>query len=115
MRELVDTDITEGGELFIDRTNTNNNNWDALRYFEGVNYVDPIADDNIHTIVAALSEDGTLIPVDDLYRYREEVVMVGMGTTEDAIPDRDRQVGTIYDTDRNGAYADAAATLMSVL
>ena len=105
--ELVDTDITEGGELFIDRTNTNNNNWDALRYFEGVNYVDPIADDNIHTIVAALSEDGTLIPVDDLYRYREEVVMVGMGTTEDAIPDRDRQVGTIYDTDRNGAYADA--------
>ena len=105
--ELVDTDITEGGELFIDRSNTNNNNWDALRYFEGVNYVDPIADDNIHTIVAALSEDGTLIPVDDLYRYREEVVMVGMGTTEDAIPDRDRQVGTIYDTDRNGAYADA--------
>ena len=97
--ELVDTDITDGGELFIyNDAWTQNNSWGNLREFVPVNCNG--VDDDIHTIVAALDEDGTLIPVDDLYRYREEVVMVEMGETAAAIPDRSATIGTIYASGR---------------
>ena len=112
--ELVDTDITDGGERFIgSHWDWDANDWGNLGWFDGINVYYDV--DNkvwnstqIQTIVAALDEDGTLTPVDDLYRYREEVVMVGMGDDVDAIPDRSATYGTIYDTtNKNTAYNEA--------
>ena len=100
--DLVDTDITSGGSTFI-RDLNNANGWGKLRYIDGVNYIDDIAADDIHTVVAALSEDGKLTPVDDLYRYREDVVMIGLEPDEDNIPDRSATIGYIYDSD-DAAY-----------
>src|SRR5699024_5146966 len=76
-QELVDTDITDGGELFID-TNGDDNDWGNLSEFVPINYSG--ADDDIQTIVAALGEDGSLIPVDEVYRYRVNVAMIDMDT-----------------------------------
>ena len=91
-QELVDTTITDGGELFIDHAR-NYNDWGYLsdvrgvnnEYWNGTAYAAKDERDDIQTIVAALSEDGTLTPVDDLYRYREDVVMIGLAPVEDNI------------------------------
>ena len=102
-QKLVDTDITDGGKLFIN-TNGDDNDWGNLRTFGDINFSVP-AYDNIHTIVAALGEDGSLTPVDEIYRYRMNVAMIDMDTT---IPVRAHtENGTIYSTTRNGAYAAA--------
>ena len=105
-QELVDTDITDGGELFID-TNGDDNDWGNLSEFVPINYSG--ADDDIQTIVAALGEDGSLIPVDEVYRYRVNVAMIDMDTT---IPVRAHtENGTIYSTTRYGAYEQAGASV----
>ena len=98
--DLVDTDITDGGDRFI-YDNRDDNDWGNLRFFEDINYIDDPKQDDIRTIVAALSDDGTLTPVDDLYRYREDVVMIGLEPVEENIPDRGETIGYIYDTTRN--------------
>ncbi len=105
-QELVDTDITDGGELFID-TNGDDNDWGNLSEFVPINYSG--ADDDIQTIVAALGEDGSLTPVDEVYRYRVNVAMIDMDTT---IPVRAHtENGTIYSTTRHGAYEQAGASV----
>ena len=107
--ELVDTDITDGGERFI-MDYWDANDWGNLGWFDGINAYYDVDNDvwhstQIQTIVAALDEDGTLTPVDDLYRYREEVVMVGLGDNAGQIPNRGETLGLIYDTTRSdGAY-----------
>ena len=59
--------------------------------------------------MAALSEDGSLIPVDEVYRYRVNVAMIDMDTT---IPVRAHtENGTIYSTTRHGAYEQAGASV----
>ena len=103
--DLVDTDITDGGDRFI-VDNRDDNDWGNLRWFNGVNanYNETTgrwSNTDIQTIVAALSDDGTLTPVDDLYRYREDVVMIGLEPVEENIPDRGETIGYIYDTTRN--------------
>ena len=104
-QELVDTDITDGGELFIS-TNGDDNDWGNLRPFNPINCN---GNNDIHTIVAALGEDGSLTPVDEIYRYRMNVAMIDMDTT---IPDRAHtENGTIYSTTRNGAYDEAGASV----
>ena len=101
-QKLVDTDITDGGKLFIN-TNGDDNDWGNLHEFIPVNCT--ARGDDIHTIVAALGEDGSLTPVDEIYRYRMNVAMIDMDTT---IPVRAHtENGTIYSTTRNGAYDEA--------
>ena len=98
-QELVDTDINDGGDLFID-TNGDANDWGNLRAFIPVNC--DMNGDDIHTIVAALGEDGSLTPVDEVYRYRVNVAMIDMGTTIPLRAHTDN--GDIYATSRYGAY-----------
>ena len=108
--DLVDTDVTSGGSRFIYDVN-HDNGWDNLRWFDGVNanYDEATktwSNKDIQTIVAALSDDGTLTPVDDLYRYREDVVMISLGDDADNIPDRGETIGHIYDTTSNRTAYD---------
>ena len=106
-QKLVDTDITDGGKLFIN-TNGDDNDWGNLHEFIPVNCT--ARGDDIHTIVAALGEDGSLTPVDEIYRYRMNVAMIDMDTT---IPVRAHtENGTIYSTTRDeGVYGKAGASV----
>ena len=94
--ELVDTDITSGGDLFI-YDNRDDNDWDNLKDFAGIN------DDGgaMTTIVAALSEDGDLVPVEDSTNTRDIRIVA---TDDNVIPGRDYQDGTVYITDDDTAY-----------
>lgn len=59
--ELVDTDITDGGDLFI--YDDDNNHWGQLRKIDGIN--NDNGDDNaVTTLVGSLNEDGEIVPVD---------------------------------------------------
>lgn len=60
--------------------------------------------------MAALGEDGSLTPVDEIYRYRMNVAMIDMDTT---IPVRAHtENGTIYSTTRDeGVYGKAGASV----
>ena len=102
-QELVDTDINDGGDLFI-RDDGDDNDWGNLKTFGDINFSVPAYDD-IHTIVAALGEDGSLTPVDEIYRYRMNVAMIDMDTTIPVRAHTDN--GTIYETTRDGAYEQA--------
>ena len=93
--EIQTVDITKGGSLFV--SNAENNEWGQLEEFGDINYTGTAT----KTIVASL-DNGTLTPVDQVYRYRENVVLVDLGTT---IPLRTVTEGTIYSTTNNGAYA----------
>ena len=105
-QKLVDTDITDGGKLFIN-TNGDDNDWGNLHEFIPVNCT--ARGDDIHTIVAALGEDGSLTPVDEIYRYRMNVAMIDMDTT---IPVRAHtENGTIYESTKNAAYAEEGASV----
>ena len=104
--ELVDTDITENGDLFIS-DNSNDNDWDNLKAFDGINN-DPAKDSNektkneVNTIVAALSEDGVLTPVEDVYNKRDIKIIA---TKDNDIPGKSFLEGTAYKT---GKKADTA-------
>ena len=103
--KLDDTDITSGGSTFI-RDINDDNGWGKLQKIDGINAFETSRGwtaDEIWTVVAALSEDGKLTPVDDLYRYREDVVMIGLEPDKYHIPDRDATIGNIYDSD-DAAY-----------
>ena len=123
--KLEVVDITKYGDLFIASARALNNGWDALKYLGGTNggdfsvdtAVTGILDDNqgaalngdnvvgtapnrrqydkIHTTVAAITADGTLLPVHDSSvtgRYDHEMIAL------DSIPTMAAVNGTIYDT-----------------
>ena len=105
-QELVDTDITSGGSLFI-YDDRNDNDWDNLKAFEDIN-------DNgsaMLTIVAALNEDGELVPVEDVFT-RQTVNIIDYNERDDdgnrLIPGRDYQTGTAYYTDGSVTAYDTA-------
>ena len=107
-QKLVDTDITDGGDLFI--YNNRNNNWNQLKYFDGINNDgdDPATwtnEDDIHTIVAALNEEGELSPVENVYNKRTINIVA---TDDNKIPENAYTAGTAYTTTRNSddAYDD---------
>ena len=101
-QELVDTDVDDGADLFIDDgTDTQNNSWGNLEWFNGIN------DDStrVGTIVASLSGDGTLTPVDDVFNKRT-VRMIATNDDDDGnavIPGRSYTEGTAYRTNYNVA------------
>ena len=95
-QELVDTDITDGGNLFI--YSTRNNNWGQLKYFDGINDDGLPVHDDIHTIVAALNEDGELSPVESVYNKRTINIVA---TDDNKIPENAYTAGTAYTTTRN--------------
>ena len=104
--DLVDTDITSGGSLFI-YDDRNDNDWDNLKAFEDIN-------DNgsaMLTIVAALNEDGELVPVEDVFT-RQTVNIIDYNERDDdgnrLIPGRDYQTGTAYYTDGSVTAYDTA-------
>src|SRR5699024_9811185 len=75
--DLVDTDITSGGSLFI-YDDRNDNDWDNLKAFEDIN-------DNgsaMLTIVAALSDNGDLVPVEDVFT-RQTVNIIDYNERDD--------------------------------
>ena len=104
--DLVDTDITSGGSLFI-YDDRNDNDWDNLKAFEDIN-------DNgsaMLTIVAALSDNGDLVPVEDVFT-RQTVNIIDYNERDDdgnrLIPGRDYQTGTAYYTDGSVTAYDTA-------
>ncbi len=123
--KLEVVDITKYGDLFIASARALNNGWDALKYLGGTNGGDFSVDtavtgilgnnqgaalngdnvvgtapnrkqyDKIHTTVAAITADGTLLPVHDSSvtgRYDHEMIAL------DSIPTMAAVNGTIYDT-----------------
>lgn len=95
--DLVDTDITSGGSLFI-YDDRNDNDWDNLKAFEDIN-------DNgsaMLTIVAALNEDGELVPVEDSTNTRDIRIIA---TDDNVIPGRDYETGDAYITGTNDRTA----------
>ena len=95
--DLVDTDITSGGSLFI-YDDRNDNDWDNLKAFEDIN------DDGsaMLTIVAALNEDGELVPVEDSTNTRDIRIIA---TDDNVIPGRDYETGDAYITGTNDRTA----------
>ena len=95
--DLVDTDITSGGSLFI-YDDRNDNYWDNLKAFEDIN------DDGsaMLTIVAALNEDGELVPVEDSTNTRDIRIIA---TDDNVIPGRDYETGDAYITGTNDRTA----------
>ena len=92
--DLVDTDITSGGDLFID-DNRNDNDWDNLKAFRGIND----DDDSLLTIVAALSEDGDLVPVEDSTNSHDVRVIA---IDDNEVLGRNYTDGSAYITDARG-------------
>ena len=95
--DLVDTDITSGGSLFI-YDDRNDNDWDNLKAFEDIN------DDGsaMLTIVAALSDNGDLVPVEDSTNTRDIRIIA---TDDNVIPGRDYETGDAYITGTNDRTA----------
>ena len=104
-QELVDTDITSGGDLFI--SDSDNNHWGQLEYFVGINDDGLPVGDDMKTIVASLSADGDLTPVDDVFNKRD-VRIVAIDDNE--ILGRSYTNGTSYTT---SSRADKAYDLNS--
>ena len=104
-QELVDTDITSGGDLFI--SDSDNNHWGQLEYFVGINDGRSAFGDDMKTIVASLSADGDLTPVDDVFNKRD-VRIVAIDDNE--ILGRSYTNGTSYTT---SSRADKAYDLNS--
>ncbi len=88
--ELVDTDITKGGDLFIDTTRSSNT-WNALEDFSV----------STNTIVGSLSDDGVLKPVEDVYN-KKQINIIATDTDKDTgvdiIPGKAYVGGTAYYT-----------------
>lgn len=95
-QKLVDTDITDGGDLFI--SDADNNHWGQLKYFDGINDDGLPVHDDIHTIVAALNEEGELSPVESVYNKRTINIVA---TDDNEIPENAYTAGTAYTTTRN--------------
>ena len=92
-QELVDTDITDGGELFIYHDNiTQNNSWYNLKEFAGINN----DAGTLETIVASLNADGELVPVEDVFNKRT-VNIIAVDNNE-LMDDNDYHTGTPYYT-----------------
>lgn len=104
-QELVDTDITSGGDLFI--SDSDNNHWGQLESFVGINDDGLPVGDDMKTIVASLSADGDLTPVDDVFNKRD-VRIVAIDDNE--ILGRSYTNGTSYTT---SSRADKAYDLNS--
>ena len=104
-QELVDTDITSGGDLFI--SDSDNNHWGQLEDFVGINDDGLPVGDDMKTIVASLSADGDLTPVDDVFNKRD-VRIVAIDDNE--ILGRSYTNGTSYTT---SSRADKAYDLNS--
>ena len=96
-QELVDTDITSGGELFI-KHGRDDNDWGNLKNFANIN------DDgsDVLTIVASLNEDGELVPVEDSTNTRDIRIIA---TDDNVIPGRDYETGDAYITGTNDRTA----------
>ena len=136
--KLEVVDIAKYGDLFITPERALNNGWNALKYLGGTTNRNGATDnqvgasapyapaalngssmpgllvDRIHTTVAAITADGTLLPVHDSSvtgRYDHEMIAL------DSIPTMAAVTGTIYDTsngsdtayDRNLRSADVRA------
>ena len=94
-QELVDTDITDGGELFIYHDNwTENNSWYNLKEFAGINNTG-----DLETIVASLNEDGELIPVEDV--FNKKTINIVSIDNDELLDDNDYHTGVAYDTSAN--------------
>ena len=97
--ELVDTDITENGDLFI-YNNRDDNDWGNLKVFGELN-------DNgkLHTTVASLNDKGELLPVGKVFNKKT----VDMIDLNGKIADRDGEIGIRYESNLKGdAYTETS-------
>ena len=95
-KKLVDTDITDGGDLFI--YDDDNNHWGQLREITGIND----DKDNMKTLVGSLNENGEIVPVDEAFT-RKNVRIIA--TDDNVIPEDDYTAGTAYVTGKNAKNA----------
>lgn len=98
--EIQIVDVDENAELFIDSdsVHTQNNSWDNLFWFDGIND----GGRAMKTIVASLDENGDLSPVDGVFNKRDVNVIA---VDEDEILGRDYTTGVPYYTARNDTVA----------
>jgi len=106
----IDTvDVTTNATLFIDSEVVKNNGWGGLKYFGG-NNTGKIGALNgngkhEHTIVAAITEDGTILPVENTSvsgRYQRNILDLHYtkadNTLYSKIPTKTAVTGYVYDT-----------------
>ena len=105
--DLVDTTLTDGGELFIE--DKDNNRWGQLREINGINN----GGHEMTTLVGSLNEDGEIVPVDEAFT-RQNVRIIA--TENDVIPENSYTTGTSYVTTAKAtkAYDDVDEAAVEV-
>jgi len=102
-------DITANGSLFIGSNNgTLNNNWHALKALGGANGVLNATGNDVRTTVAAITADGTILPVENsAVTGRYDHAMIDMVKTDGTfnIPLRTTAKGDVYYTDNGSPIA----------
>lgn len=102
--ETVDRDVKKNGDLFIyddDDDAGKNNSWELIKRLGGANTAlnAENAGNKLTTIIASLSEDGILTPVDLIYNNQNKRMVNMIATKDNKIPMRDYVEGTTYTTD----------------
>jgi len=113
-------DITENGGLFIDNIGSGND-WEHLKYFggnptgvAGALNGDGGVGDKVRTTVAAITEGGTILPVENSSvtgRYQRNILDLYSGAGDAKVPTTEAVKGTVYFTENGSETAYNAKAL----